>query len=130
LRSEPLWLSADDLIGICIDVVAQTGENYALISPAGLQSALDRPFNYWYYGEDSIVVLAVKLLLGVGQNHPFEQGNKRTALISTALFLQDNGYRFVVDDAEFLGELVRAAIVGDRSERDFIAILRTFIAAV
>jgi prophage maintenance system killer protein len=60
----------------------------------------------------------------------FEQGNKRTALISTALFLQDNGYRFVVDDAEFLGELVRAAIVGDRSERDFIAILRTFIAAV
>lgn len=40
-----------------------------------------------------------------------------------------NGYRFVVDDAEFLGELIRAAIVGERDEKDFVAILRTFVEA-
>ena len=115
------------MIDICIDVVAQTDENYALLFRGGLLAALARPVNHWHYGEDDIVVLAVKLLLGIGQNHPFEQGNKRTAFLAAAIFLELNGYRFSVDDSDFLGELIRSSIVGERAEKDFVAILRTFI---
>ena len=72
-------------------------------------------------------VLAVMLLLGIGQNHPFEQGNKRTALIAAAEFLEINGYRFSIDDSDFFGEIIRDAIDKKIEEDEFIKIMRTFI---
>jgi death-on-curing protein len=76
-----------------------------------------------------MATLAAVLLLGIGQNHPFEQGNKRTVFLAAGFFLELNGYRFEVDDSEFLGALIREAIEKHREQSDFIRILRTFIAA-
>jgi len=128
LRSEPNWLRPLDVIAICRDVVAITDEPYLLLNGGLLTSALDRPRNHWHYGEDDMVTLAAILLLGIGQNHPFEQGNKRTAFLAAGLFLEINGYRFEVDDSEFLGALIRSAIEKERDQAEFIKILRTFIA--
>jgi death on curing protein len=127
LRNEPNWLTPLDAIAICREVVAVTGEPYLLLNSALLTSALDRPINHWHYGEDDMVTLAVMLLLGIGQNHPFEQGNKRTAFLAAGVFLELNGYRFEVDDSDFLGALIREAIEKQREQADFIRILRTFI---
>jgi death on curing protein len=127
LRSEPHWLSPEDVIAVCRELVAQTGEPYLLHRANLLLSALDRPYNYWHYGEDDMVILAAMLLLGIGQNHPFEQGNKRTAFISAGIFLEINGYKFEVDDSIFLAQLIRDAIDKKVAEKDFIQILRTFI---
>jgi death-on-curing protein len=127
LRSEPNWLTALDAIDICRDVVDATGEPYLLLNAAQLESAIGRPVNHWLYGEDDMVTLAAMLLLGIGQNHPFEQGNKRTAFLAAGIFLELNGYRFEVDDSDFLGELIVEAIERRRDQADFIRILRTFV---
>jgi death-on-curing protein len=127
LRSEPNWLRALDAIDICRDVVEATGEPYLLLNAAQLESAIGRPVNHWHYGEDDMVTLAAMLLLGIGQNHPFEQGNKRTAFLAAGIFLELNGYRFEVDDSDFLGELIVEAIERRRDQADFIRILRTFV---
>jgi death-on-curing protein len=127
LRSEPNWLRALDAIDICRDVVEATGEPYLLLNAAQLESAIGRPVNHWHYGEDDMVTLAAMLLLGIGQNHPFEQGNKRTAFLAAGIFLELNGYRFEVADSDFLGELIVEAIERRRDQADFIRILRTFV---
>ena len=130
MRSEPAWLDPQDVVAICRDVVTSTKEPFALLRGDLLRSALDRPFNHWFYGEDDIVVLAAVLLLGIGKNHPFEQGNKRTAFLAAAIFLQLNGYRFEVDDSDLLGELILSAIEGSTTEKDFVSIMRTFVVPV
>jgi death-on-curing protein len=129
LRNEPNWLKAEEIIAVCRDVVAQTDEPFILLRGDLLHSALDRPFNHWYYGEEDIVRLAGVLLLGIGQNHPFVQGNKRTAFLAAVIFLRLNGYRLDVDDSDFLGELIRDAIEGRTSAQDFVNIFRTFVIA-
>jgi death on curing protein len=129
LRNEPHWLSPEEVIAIDRDVVTQTGEPFLLHRAALLHSALDRPFNHWHYGsEDDVVTLAAVLLLGIVQNHPFEQGNKRTALVAALIFLELNGYRFEVDDEIYLADLIRSAAAKKVSEPDFVRIIRTFIA--
>jgi death on curing protein len=57
-----------------------------------LESALDRPRNRLAYEPgSSIFELAAALCFGVAKNHPFNDGNKRTALLSTRAFLYLNG---------------------------------------
>lgn len=128
MRNEPNWLSLEEVLAIDRDVVAETGEPFLLLNGHLLRSALERPFSHWHYGgEDDVVVLAAVLLLGIAQNHPFEQGNKRTALLAALIFLDDNGYRFDIDDPPFLAELIRDTVDHLVTEADFIKILRTFI---
>lgn len=74
--------------------------------------AAHRPQNiYWYEGESDIVRLGLHLLMGVAQNHAFEQGNKRTALTPALMFIEANGYALDLgEDTTWLGELVLAVI--------------------
>jgi len=67
-------------------------------------------------------------VLGIVQNHHFEQGNKRTALVAALIFLELNGYRFEIDDEIYLADLIRSAAAKKVSEPDFVRIIRTFIA--
>src|SRR5271167_4869447 len=78
--------------------VKATGERHFVRDPGLLESALARPRNFFSYGEDDIVVLAVALMAGIGQAHAFEQGNKRTAFAAMRLFLGANGYDTSFDD--------------------------------
>ena len=66
--------------------------------------------------------MAVALLSGVAQNHPFAQGNKRTALIGARNFLQNNGYDLDIED-EVLGPAVLDLVAGHIDEDDLAEIL-------
>jgi prophage maintenance system killer protein len=57
-------------------------------------------------------------------NHPFQQGNKRTALTAAKVFLQFNGYSFVAPDSEPLGALIERSITGMISEAVFLKAMR------
>lgn len=83
-----------------------------------------RPVHLWAYGEEDIVALAGALLVGLGRNHPFVQGNKRTALTAAIVFLRFNGYAFVAPDGEPLGQFVEHSITGSIPERAFMNALR------
>jgi death-on-curing protein len=85
--SEPEWLD----VGIVLDFHA---EQLALFGGADgvrdiglLESALARPINKFAYGEVDLTVLAAAYGFGIARNHPFVDGNKRTALASMIVFL-------------------------------------------
>jgi death-on-curing protein len=113
LQNEPAWLPPDEVININREAVAATSEPHLVFSRPLLESALGKPTNHF--------------LLGIARNHPFEQGNKRTAFTSAVMFLNINGYALDAPDSDDLGELVRRVIIGEISEQRFIAILRPFV---
>lgn len=90
---EPVWMDALDA------VVAHDRELAAHGGPAGirdadlLESALARPRNIWAYSEEkpSLARLAAADASGISSNHPFVDGNKRTALLVSFVFLDVNG---------------------------------------
>lgn len=58
-----------------------------------LESALDRPRNIFAHGRrSSLFKLAAALCIGIAKNHPFNDGNKRTALLAARAFLFLNRY--------------------------------------
>jgi death-on-curing protein len=88
--TEPRWLE----LGIVLDFHA---EQLALFGGADgmrdlglLESALARPQNKYSYGEADLAVLAAAYGFGIARNHPFIDGNKRTALASMIVFLNLN----------------------------------------
>jgi len=67
-----------------------------------LESALARPQNLFLYSDThmSIPRMAAAYAYGIATNHPFVDGNKRTALAASQTFLILNGYIFSGDYAE------------------------------
>ena len=59
-----------------------------------LFSALSRPENAYHYSDPKpdVAELAAAYGFGLAKNHPFNDANKRTALIAMRLFLKLNGY--------------------------------------
>jgi death on curing protein len=106
-----------------------TGERHLLRDPGLLDSALARPQNAFAYDEEDIVVLAVRLLAGLAQSHPFEQGNKRTSFIAMTEFLAINGYDLAIDDTTRWAEEVIALVEHRSTEEEFIRTIRPFVVA-
>ena len=120
MANEPTWLTADLLVQFNDLTVSATGEPHVVRDLGGLESALARPVNHWHYGEQDVVALAVALLLGIARNHPFLQGNKRTAFAAADYFLYLNGYELGVEDSEAMADFIVDAIRGDVSEHHLI----------
>ena len=60
-----------------------TGRTVKVVSSTMLESALDRPDNYQHYTQDTNPHrLAAEVAYGIIMNHPFEDGNKRTAFLA------------------------------------------------
>jgi death-on-curing protein len=88
-----------------------------------LESALARPQNLAAYGEPTAFELAASYAFGIARNHPFVDGNKRTAFVAAALFLRTNGYSFAPDKAEAAVVFLRLA-AGEFSEEELAHWLR------
>jgi death-on-curing protein len=61
--------------------------------------------------------LAAAYAFGLARNHPFVDGNKRTANVVSLLFLLKNGWRVQADDAEMIVAFIALA-AGELSEDD------------
>lgn len=130
MLNEPCWIEADDVVEINQAEVAETGEPFGLRDRGGLESAVARPRSIWSYeprrGGD-IVVLVAALISSIARNHPFEQGNKRTALTAGLDFAFVNGYGLAIDDEARLGPWVTALVTRDFTEADFGETLRPYL---
>ena len=82
-----------------------------------LQSALARPKNLAGYGEPGAGALAAAYAFGVAKNHPFIDGNKRTAWVLARLFLAKNEVSFLYNDADAVVVMLRLA-AGEISEAE------------
>src|SRR6202035_5518545 len=107
----------------------ETGERHFLRDLGLLESALARPQNAFAYGEEDVVVLAVRLLAGIAFDHAFEQGNKRTAFEAMWHFLRLNGYDLAIDDTARWADEVIALVEHRSTEDDFVSIIRPFVVA-
>jgi death-on-curing protein len=107
--------------------LAQTGESHFVRDIRLLESALARPRNFFGYGEENIVVLAVALMAGIAQAHAFEQGNKRTAFAAMRLFLRVNGYDTSFDDTVSWADQMIALVEHRTTEEDFVGAICPFV---
>ena len=98
--SEPVWLALEVLLAIHDEQLAEHGGGEGLRDQGLLESALARPRNLHAYGETSLTVLAASLGFGLARNHPFVDGNKRTAYVAVETFLALNGIALLASDAE------------------------------
>ena len=74
-------------------------------------SALLRPDNAYHYSDPKPDVAKLAAVYGVGlaKNHPFNDANKRTALIAIRLFLKLNGYDLVASPEDKYKMIIRVA---------------------
>lgn len=87
----PTWVTRVDVEAIHETMIEIGGGSYGLRDAALLESALARPQNLYAYGKTNIFLLAASYSERIARNHPFIDGNKRTALLTADLFLADNG---------------------------------------
>jgi death-on-curing protein len=118
-----VWLSEQLVLAIHDEQLAEHGGSAGLRDPGLLDSALARPLNRVGYGEPDISELAAVYALGIARNHPFVDGNKRTAFVALELFLRLNGCLFTVGDAEAV-VMTLAMAAGELSDEEFTAWVR------
>jgi len=126
-----LWLEKDLVLAIHDRQVAEHGGSAGVRDDGLLESALARPQQLHAYGDPvpDVADLAAALAYGLARNHPFIDGNKRTAAVCCETFIELNGAALAADDLE-LFQLYLALAEGKLSERDFAAWLRERIKPV
>ena len=91
--NEPLWMNLSDaMVAHDLELAAHGGAT-GIRDQGMLESALARARNIWVYAETrpSLTQLAAAYAFGISSNHPFVDGNKRTALVVSFAFLDVNG---------------------------------------
>jgi death on curing protein len=114
-RIEPVWLDADVALAIHDRQLSEHGGGTGVRAPEMLESALVRPVNQWHYGQDDRCALAAAYAFGVARNHPFIDGNKRTAWVLARLFLKLNAVELAFSADEAIATVLALA-AGDLSE--------------
>ncbi len=91
--TEMVWLLDETIIAIHHRQIAEHGGTEGLRDEGLLSSALARPQNLFAYGDPApdLAALAAAYAFGIARDHPFLDGNKRTALIAARTFLLLNG---------------------------------------
>jgi death on curing protein len=113
--SEPRWLDLDLVIDFHSEQLALFGGPEGIRDLGLLESALGRPLNKNAYGEAGLAVLAAAYGFGIAKNHPFVDGNKRTALASIIVFLGLNGLDLEAPQ-EAAAAIIVAVAAGEVSE--------------
>lgn len=88
-----------------------------------LDSALNRPLQKHAYGDPDLCGLAAAYLFGIAKNHPFIDGNKRTALAAADTFLYFNGLELQAEEEELI-QFVLMVAAGEIDEDGAAAFFR------
>ena len=113
-----VWLSKQTVLAIHDEQLAEHGGAAGIRDDGLLESALARPLNRASYREPDIAELAALYAIAIAQNHPFLDGNKRTAYVTLETFLELNGLRFPVSDTQAVIAMLSLA-AGDTSDDEF-----------
>ncbi|SDG17821.1 death on curing protein [Limimonas halophila] len=119
----PVWLERALIDALHDRLLAEHGGSTGVRDEARLDAALARPRNMAAYGEADLCDMAAAYAAGIAGNHPFVDGNKRTAFMAAFVFLARNGLRLTAPEAEAT-RMMWALAAGDVSESGFAAWLR------
>ena len=111
----PRFLSAEVARAIHDRQLAEHGGLAGVKDDGLLQSAIARPLNKHGYGETDLCAVAAAYAFGIARNHPFADGNKRTAWVMARVFLKLNAVIIAFDKADATRTMLSLA-AGELSE--------------
>ena len=118
-----IWLSRQIVLALHEEQLAAHGGVEGLRDAGLLDSALARPLNHAGYGAPDTAELAALYAIAIARNHPFLDGNKRTAFAAMVLFLALNGLELEAPEVEATVVALTMA-AGEMPDADFIAWVR------
>lgn len=124
-----IWVAIDVAMAAHREQLAEHGGGDGVRDQTLLESAMARPQNLAAYGEPDAAALAASYAYGIARNHPFVDGNKRTALVVSETFLVLNGFVLDATDAELVVTFLALA-AGDLPEDALAEWLRERLNAV
>ena len=123
---DPLFLTLAEVIEIHKDQIVRYGGSDGIRNLHLLQSALSQPeasFGGVWLHED-LFEMAAAYTFHISQNHPFLDGNKRTALATALIFLEINGIS-ILDPHQKLFEAVIKLASSKLSKKQFAGVLKS-----
>ena len=120
---EWVWLDPRVLRAVHEEQLAEHGGATGTRDEGLFESALARPENQVAFGAPDAADLAAAYGFGIARNHPFIDGNKRTAFVAVELFLELNGFALTAGDADSLLTMLAVA-AGQMDEATFARWLR------
>ncbi len=112
-----IWVATDVAMAAHAEQLAAHGGGEGVRDARLLDSAMARAPNLAAYGEPDAADLAATYAYGIARNHPFVDGNKRTAAVVSETFLVLNGYALDATDAEVVVAFLALA-GGDLTEEE------------
>jgi death-on-curing protein len=126
-----IWITRSLALAIHERQLAEHGGGTGVREESLLESALARPQQLHSYGDPppDLADLAASVAFGLARNHPFVDGNKRTAHVCYRVFLALNDVEFTATEEEKYVQMIALA-EGSLSEADFAAWLRPRLQAM
>ncbi|MEL7490656.1 MAG: type II toxin-antitoxin system death-on-curing family toxin [Pseudomonadota bacterium] len=112
------WIPKASVVGAHDKSLAAYGGGEGLRDDSMLESAPARPENLAAYGDPAVYDLAAAYAYGIAKNHPFVDGNKRTAFLTAYLFLTLNGIQLTAPEHEATAAVLALAS-GELEESGF-----------
>ena len=122
-----IWVTLEVAIAAHAEQLAEHGGGEGVRDSGLLESAMARPPNLAQYGKPDIAELAASYAFGIARNHPFIDGNKRTAAVISETFLMLNNAILLASDAELVVAFVALA-AGELSEIELASWFREHLA--
>ena len=119
-----VWIDPAVILAVHEEQLAEHGGAAGVRDVGLLESALARPRNLALYGQPGVCDLAASYAHGLARNHPFVDGNKRSAFVACELFLALNGWRLTASDADCVMTMLALA-AGELDEPGFADWLRS-----
>jgi death on curing protein len=108
--TEPEWVTFEVVLAIHEAQIAEHGGSDGIRDHHLLDSAVARPRQFYAYSDNaSLYQLAAAYALGMVKNHAFVDGNKRTAWVVCAVFLELNGITVIADQSAVVAVMMGAA---------------------
>lgn len=116
---EPVWIREIEALAFHAQLIVLFGGSDGVRDRGLLDSALARSKNLFAYAENpvSMAELAAAYAVGISSNHPFVDGNKRTAMQVAFVFLEFNGFPVTASQEDACLTFLRLA-AGEITERE------------
>lgn len=117
---EPQWIELQAVLIAHQRQLNEHGGQAGIRDEGLLDSALNRPRHHWAYTDPKpdAATLAAAYAHGIAKNHPFLDGNKRTAAVVCETFLVVMGFSLNATDSEWYDAVIALA-AGELSEQEF-----------
>jgi death-on-curing protein len=125
-RQTWVWIDHALIHAVHDEQLAEHGGGAGVRDANLLDSALARSEQLASYGMSDAADLAASYAYGISRNHPFVDGNKRTAFVAMELFLALNGFDLVATDLECVTTMLSVA-AGDIEEAAYADWIRAHI---